>query len=388
MHPLFRDAKALEQSIIGWRRTLHANPELSFQEYETSAFIRQRLAEMGIPFRVMADTGVVAHIGTGERCVALRADIDALPIHEETGLPFASRNAGVMHACGHDAHTAMLLGAAQLLKQREHTLNGVVKLIFQPGEEKVPGGASIMIREGVLEDPVPEMIFGQHVNPAAPVGNAAFVAGRMMASADELYWTIHGKSGHAAQPHLAVDPIIVAAHLITQLQTIVSRTLNPFEPGVLSVTAVHGGTVTNIIPETVEMKGTLRSMDLVWRERAISLIEEYSRSLAAAMGAQCDANVLRGYPPLINDEGATAFARDAARNLIGHDDVTAFEPKMWGEDFAYYAQKIPACFWMLGVRSPERDEAPGLHNCKFVVDEDALPIGTALMANAALERIG
>ncbi len=388
MHPLLRDARALEHSIIEWRRTIHANPELSFQEYQTSAFIQQQLAGMGIPFHVLAGTGVVAHIGSGDRCVALRADIDALPIQEETDLPFASKNPGVMHACGHDAHTAMLLGAAQILKNREQTLNGVVKLIFQPGEEKVPGGASIMIREGVLEDPVPEMIFGQHVNPAASVGNAAFVPGRMMASADELYWTIHGKSGHAAQPHLAVDPIIVAAHLITQLQTVVSRTLNPFEPGVLSVTSIHGGTVTNIIPETVEMKGTLRSMDLGWREHAIGLIEEYSRSLATAMGAQCEATVLRGYPPLINDDNATSFATDAARSLIGAPSVTPFEPKMWGEDFAYYAQKIPACFWMLGVRSPERDETPGLHNCKFVIDEDALPIGTALMVNAALERIG
>ncbi len=388
MHSLLRDAKAIEQTIVGWRRTIHANPELSFQEYQTSAFIQERLASMGIPFRVLADTGVVAHIGAGDRCVALRADIDALPIQEETDLPFASNNPGVMHACGHDAHTAMLLGAAHLLKEREHALKGVVKLIFQPGEEKVPGGASIMIREGVLEDPVPEMIFGQHVNPAAPVGNAAFVPGRMMASADELYWTIRGKSGHAAQPHLATDPIIVAAHLVTQLQTVVSRTLNPFEPGVLSVTSIHGGTVTNIIPDIVEMKGTLRSMDLHWREHAIGLIEEYSRSLAAAMGAECEATVLRGYPPLVNDNGATAFASDAARALIGSHNVTPFEPKMWGEDFAYYAQKIPACFWMLGVRSPERDEAPGLHNCKFVVDEDALPIGTALMVNAALERIG
>lgn len=388
MHPLLRDAKVLAPSLVEWRRTLHANPELSFQEYQTSAFIQQRLAEMGIPFRVLADTGVVAHIGSGDRCVALRADIDALPIHEETDLPFASKNPGIMHACGHDAHTAMLLGAARMLKDREHSLKGVVKLIFQPGEEKVPGGASIMIREGVLEDPVPEMIFGQHVNPAAPVGNASFVAGRMMASADELYWTIRGKSGHAAQPHLAVDPLIVAAHLVTQLQTIVSRTLNPFEPGVLSVTAIHGGTVTNIIPDIVEMKGTLRSMNIAWREQAIGLIEEYSRSLAAAMGAQCEATVLRGYPPLINDEHATSFASDAARALIGAESVTPFEPKMWGEDFAYYAQKIPACFWMLGVRAPELDETPGLHNCKFVIDETALPIGTALMVNAAVERIG
>lgn len=387
MHTLLREAKELETTIIDWRRTLHKNPELSFQEYQTSAFIQRQLTAMDIPFRVLAETGIVAHIGHGERCVALRADIDALPIHEEADVPFASQNPGVMHACGHDAHTSMLLGAARMLKQREDSLGGIVKLIFQPGEEKVPGGASIMIREGVLENPTPEMIFGQHVNPAAPVGNAAFVAGRMMASADELYWTIHGKSGHAAQPHLAIDPIVVAAHLITQLQTIVSRSLNPFEPGVLSVTAIHGGTVNNIIPEAVEMKGTLRSMNLEWREQAIANIENYSRTLAATMGATCDVTVLRGYPPLINDEHATAFARDAARSLLGDSSVTPFEPKMWGEDFAFYAQTIPACFWMLGIRAPELSETPGLHNCKFVIDEEALHIGTALMAHAALTRL-
>lgn len=381
------NAKALEPAIINWRRTLHKNPELSFREYETSAFIQQQLADMGIPFRVLAETGVVAHIGKGDRCIALRADIDALPIQEETDLPFASQNPGVMHACGHDAHTAMLLGAAQILKQQEHSLNGVIKLIFQPGEEKIPGGASIMIREGVLEDPVPEIILGQHVNPAAPVGNASFVAGRMMASADELYWTVHGKSGHAAQPHLSVDPIVIAAHLVTQLQTIISRNLNPFEPGVLSVTSFHGGTVTNIIPEAVEMMGTLRSMNLEWREDAIARIENYSRILATTMGGSCDVNVLRGYPPLINDEQTTIFAREAARDLLGHSNVTPFEPKMWGEDFAYYAQKIPACFWMLGIRSPHVEETPGLHNCRFVVDENALHIGTALMVNAALTRL-
>lgn len=381
------DAKSLESTIIDWRRMLHRNPELSFHEYQTSAFIQQRLTDMGIPFRVMAKTGVVAHIGQGDRCIALRADIDALPIQEESDVPFASQNPGIMHACGHDAHTSMLLGAAQILKQHEQSLNGVVRLIFQPGEERIPGGASIMIREGVLEDPVPELILGQHVNPAAPVGTVSFVSGRMMASADEVYWSIQGRSGHAAQPHLAVDPIVIGAHLVTQLQTIISRNLNPFEPGVLSVTAFNGGTVTNIIPETVEMMGTLRSMNLEWREDAIARIENYSRTLAETMGGSCDVRVLRGYPPLINDEQATAFARNAARSLLGQTSVTEFEPKMWGEDFAYYAQHIPACFWMLGIRSPLLDETPGLHNCRFVVDENALHIGTALMANAALTRL-
>lgn len=388
MHELLREAVDIQPTLVAHRRTLHQNPELSFKEYQTSAFIQKTLAEMDIPCSVVAETGVVAHIGAGNRCIALRADIDALPIQEESGVQFASQNPGVMHACGHDAHTSMLLGAAHILKQRESELGGVVKLLFQPGEEKLPGGASIMIKEGVLKDPQPERIFGQHVNPEAPVGDVGFCSGPMLASADELYWTIKGRSGHAAIPQNAVDPILIAAHLITQLQAVISRLRNPFDPGVLTVASIRGGNATNVIPDQVEMMGTLRAMDQEWREQAHEAIERLTHSLCTAMGAECDYTGLLGYPPLINDEQTTAFARATAQNIAGVSGVSTFAPKMFAEDFSYYAQEIPGTFWMLGIRSPEKSGAPGLHNSKFVIDEDALPIGAALLASMALESFG
>lgn len=394
-HDLLKAAHAAHEQMRSMRRSLHRNPELSFQEYETSKFIQVRLAELNIPFQVMAETGVVAHIGAGDRCMALRADIDALPIHEESGVEYASTKPGVMHACGHDAHTAMLLGAAQILKEREtargaSALGGVIKLIFQPGEEMSPGGASIMIREGVLQNPRPEAIFGQHVNPDATCGTAAFVGGMMLASTDELYWKLHGKSGHAAQPHNATDPVLMAAHLITQLQTLIARRLNPFAPGVLSVCSIHGGHATNVIPDVVELSGTLRSMNQAWREEALRAIEAHSLALAASPlygDGHCELSIVRGYPPLINNDETTAFARTAAQHLIGAVNVEDFEPKMWGEDFAYYTHEIPGTFWMLGIRPPHLEATPGLHNSKFIVDENALPIGAALLANAALTRL-
>ncbi|MES2766795.1 MAG: M20 family metallopeptidase [Bacteroidota bacterium] len=382
-HTFLQRAKEIEQVMIKHRRTLHENPELSFEEHETSLYIRNALKDLNIDFKVMGETGVVATVGKGSRCVALRADIDALPMSEETDLPFASTKQGVMHACGHDAHTAMLLGAAQILKENETSLNGTVKLIFQPGEEKVPGGASILIKEGVLNDPAPEVIFGQHVNPDAPAGIASFVAGNMMASADELYWTICGRGAHAAQPQKGSDPIVAASALIMHLQTLISRQRDPLSPGVLSVTAIHGGTVTNIIPEEVILKGTLRSYDNDWREETLEKIQEHSEMIARLHGCGCDFKPLRGYPPLINDTAATHFAKSSAIELLGENSVTDFEPKMWGEDFAFYAQQIPACFWMLGVRPLDKDEMPGLHNPKFTPDESAFAVGCALMASAA-----
>jgi amidohydrolase len=379
------NAHDISTEIINNRRHLHQNPELSFVEFNTSKFIQNELSKMGIPFTVMATTGVIAHIGSGERCVALRADIDALPIEEETGLEFTSQNKGVMHACGHDAHTAMLLGAAKLLKSQENELAGVVKLIFQPGEEKVPGGASILIKEGVLENPKPEVIFGQHVFPGNTVGESSFVGGNMMASADELYWTIRGKGCHAAQPHQGTDPILVAAELIIHLQAIITKMRNPLAPGVLAITSIHGGNVTNIVPDIVELKGTLRSFDNEWRHTALAEIKKRSEMLAEMHGATCEFSPLLGYPPLVNNSTAVDFARKTAESMFGTNSVTDFEPKMWGEDFSFYAQKIPACFWVMGVRPRELNEMPGLHNAQFTPDEGALESGTALLATVATE---
>ncbi len=380
-------AQALFPEMQETRRHLHRHPELSFEEYETSAFIQQRLQELNIPYRVVATTGVVAHIGSGDRCVALRADIDALPITEETGLPYASERPGVMHACGHDTHTTMLLAAAQLLKEREADLPGVVKLLFQPGEEKTPGGASIMIAEGALEDPVPSMIFGQHINPDAPFGQLSFVSGPMMAAADELYFTVKGYGAHAAQPHLGRDPIFAASGLVHHLQSLITKHRNPLHAGVLTITAFHGGHATNVIPDTVTMKGTLRSFDQSWREEAWAFLETATRDYCALHGCEGSIEISKGYPPLVNDEGATRFAREVATEVFGDDRVTDFEPKMWAEDFAYYSQHMPGCFWMLGGRPRELDTMPGLHNPRFAPQEDAMITGATLLAEVAVRAL-
>ena len=385
MNDILQAAHNRMPSIIQDRRHLHHNPELSFQEYDTCAYISKRLESMNIKHSIIAQTGIVALIGKGKRCIALRADIDALPIEEDTNLEFASCKPGIMHACGHDAHTAMLLGAASILKDHESTLNGVVKLIFQPGEEKVPGGASIMVAEGALDNPKPEVIFGQHVYPDATCGDIQISIGPTMASADELYITIHGKGAHAAQPHQGIDPIIIASELILHLQALVTKMRNPLLPGLLGITSIHGGSATNIIPDTVELKGTLRSFDPEWRELAIRKIQEHTEQLCAMHEAKCEVKILRGYPALNNHEGAARFAILTAQRLIGDSQVTDFEPKMWGEDFAFYGQHIPAAFWMLGVRPHDQVSMPGLHNAQFTPDEQSLPIGAAMMAKTAID---
>jgi amidohydrolase len=378
-------------SIYDWmvetRRHIHRNPELSFQEHETCAFICRELTSMGIEHKVVATTGVVAHIGSGDRCVALRADIDALPILEETNLDYASTNPGVMHACGHDTHTTMLLAAARILKQRESELKGIVKLVFQPGEEKTPGGASIMIAEGALNDPKPEIIFGQHIYPDAPCGQVQFVAGPTLASCDELFWTIRGYGAHAAQPHKGKDPILAATGLVQHLQALVTKHRNPLIAGLLNVTSIHGGTATNIIPDVVEMKGTLRSFDNTWREFAWQYLEEQTAAYCALHGCQGEIAIVKGYPPLINDHNAVGFARSVAESVVGAEMVTDFEPKMWAEDFAYYSQIMPACFWMLGGRPHDLDSMPGLHNAKFAPDEQAMITGTSLLVESAISYL-
>lgn len=385
MNDIITRVRELFPTLVETRRHLHRHPELSFQEFETSAFIKRRLDELGIAHRSVAGTGVVAHIGNGDRCVALRADIDALPITEETGLDYASTRPGVMHACGHDTHTTMLLAAAQVLKEREASLHGVVKLLFQPGEESAPGGASMMIADGALQDPVPSMVFGQHVYPDAPVGELSFVSGPMMAAADELYWTITGFGAHAAQPQQGRDPIMAATGLVHHLQTLITKRRNPLHAGVITVTSIHGGTATNIIPDVVEMKGTLRSFDQAWREEAWRFIEEQSAAYAALHGCTCTVDIRKGYPPVVNDEAAVAFARNVAASVTAN--VTDFEPKMWAEDFAFYTQVAPSCFWTLGVRPQGATTMPGLHNPRFAPEEEAMITGASMMVSVAVEAL-
>jgi amidohydrolase len=369
--------------LVELRRHLHRFPELSFKEVETSNFISEHLTSMGIAHTRMATTGIVAHIGAGDRCVALRADIDALPIHEETGLPYASERPGVMHACGHDTHTAMLLGAARILKEREADLGGVVKLIFQPGEELSPGGASLMIADGALENPRPEIMFGQHIYPDAAAGTLQFVAGPALASADELYWTIQGFGAHAAQPHKGNDPLLAATGLVHHLRSLITSRRNPLHPGVLTITSIHGGSATNIIPDVVELKGTLRAFNNEWREFAWTWLEEQTRAYCALYECEGNLNIVKGYPPLINDEHAVSFARTVAQTVVDPSAIDNFEPKMWAEDFAFYSQQMPVCFWMLGGRPLDMDAMPGLHNAAFAPAEEAMVIGTTLLVASA-----
>lgn len=376
-------AKDYTADAVAIRHHLHAHPELSYQEFETSAYIQRQLTEYGIPFTVMATTGVVGIIegkNPQSRIIALRADIDALPITEENQVPYKSRNEGVMHACGHDVHTTCLLGAARILNELRNEWEGTVKLIFQPGEERNPGGASIMIREGVLENPVPEAIFGLHVHPQMEVGKLSFRSGKVMASADEIYMTIKGKGGHAAAPHWTTDTVLVASHIIVALQQIVSRNSSPFSPSVLSICSIQGGHTTNVIPSEVKLMGTFRSMDESWRFRAHELIEKQARAIAEGMGAEIDFRIDVGYPNVYNHEGLNDIARDLAETFMGKEKVSETELRMGAEDFGYYSQRIPGCFYRLGTGNIDKGIISGVHTPTFNVDESAIPIGMGIMA--------
>ena len=376
-------AKDFTADAVAIRHHLHAHPELSYQEFETSAYIQSQLTAYGIPHTVMATTGVVGIIegkNPASRIVALRADIDALPISEENQVPYRSRNEGVMHACGHDVHTTCLLGAARILQELKNEWEGTVKLIFQPGEERNPGGASIMIREGVLENPKPEAIFGLHVHPQMEVGKLSFRSGKVMASADEIYITIKGKGGHAAAPHWTTDTILVASHLIVALQQIVSRKSNPFSPSVLSICSIQGGHTTNVIPAEVKLMGTFRTMDESWRFKAHELIEQQARAIAAGMDADIDFRIDVGYPSVYNHEGLNLIAKNLAETFMGQEKVEDTELRMGAEDFGYYSQHIPGCFYRLGTGNIDKGIISGVHTPTFNVDESAIPIGMGIMA--------
>ncbi len=376
-------AKDYAPEFIEIRRYLHAHPELSYQEFETSGYVQEKLRQFGIPFKVKATTGVVGLVqgkDPGSRVIALRADMDALPILEENDIPYRSQNEGVMHACGHDVHTTCLLGAARILNETKDSWHGTVKLIFQPGEEKNPGGASLMIKDGVLEDPRPAAIFGLHVHPGLAAGKMSFRSGQVMASADELYITVKGKGGHAASPHLCVDPILIASHLVTSLQQLLSRNNNPHNPSVLSITAFNGGTTTNVIPNEVKLKGTFRAMDEEWRFRAHGLIRTLCTQLVQSMGAEIDLHIDVGYPSVYNDEALNELAKQKAANYAGDSNVEETEKRMGAEDFGYYTQLIPGCFYRLGVMNEEKGIVSGVHTPTFNIDESAIETGMGMMA--------
>ena len=376
-------AAAYKDEFIGIRRHLHANPELSYQEFETSRFVQEKLTEMGIPFTIMATTGVVGIIegaSPASRVIALRGDMDALPITEANDVAYKSTKPGIMHACGHDVHTTCLLGAAKILQETKAEWEGTVKLIFQPGEEKNPGGASIMIREGVLQNPAPQGIAALHVHPGLPVGKVSFRGGTVMASADELYITITSKGGHAAAPQLTADTILIASHLIISLQQIISRNNNPFNPSVLSITSFQGGATTNVIPSEVKLMGTLRCMNETWRKEAHALITKHVTELCATMGAVGQVHIDVGYPTVLNNPQLTSKAWRLAENYMGAANVEETEMRMGAEDFGYYAQQIPACFFRLGVMNEAQNITSGVHTPTFNVDENAIETGMGMMA--------
>ena len=379
------------QEVVARRRHLHTHPELSFQEFNTSLYVKTALNEMGITWQEMANTGVVALIKgdlPSAAVVALRADMDALPIKEANNVDYKSVNDGVMHACGHDVHTSSLLGTAKILVAMKADFGGTVKFIFQPAEEKLPGGAHQMIKEGVLQNPSPQAVLGQHVMPSLPVGKIGIHPGKYMASSDELYITIKGKGGHGAQPQQNIDPVVISAQVIVALQQLVSRVADPRIPTVLSFGKVIANGATNIIPDQVYIEGTFRTMDESWREIAKQKMQQMAIGIVESMGASCDFQIVNGYPFLINEDNLTAQIRVFAEDYMGKEQVVDLDIWMAAEDFAYYSHEVDSCFYLLGVGNEERGINSALHTPTFDVDEKAMETSTGLMAYLALKQLG
>ena len=391
MQEIKRLANEIHTSVIENRRHLHAHPELSFQETETSAFVKARLDEMGIQWQPMANTGIVALIAgdkASDNVIALRADMDALPIAELNKVDYVSKNDGVMHACGHDVHTSSLLGTARILQSITNKFGGTVKLIFQPGEERLPGGASLMIKEGILQSPQPSAVIGQHASPVVDTGKIAIRKGKFMASMDEIFLTVHGKGGHAAQPHMNVDPVLITAEIIVALQQIVSRLANPLIPTVLSFGKLVGNGAINVIPDEVNVEGTFRTVDENWRAEAHERIQTISQKIAKSMGGTCEIKIVRGYPFLVNEEKLTERIHAFAVEYLGKENVLEADMWMAAEDFAWYSQVVSSCFYLLGIANKTKGIMSSLHTPTFNIDEESLAISTGLMAYIAVKQLG
>ena len=387
---IISQSKKIHQWIVEKRRTIHRHPELMYEEFETSKLVQETLKDLRIPFQKdIAITGVVGIIGSGEEpCIALRADMDALPIHEETDVDFKSEIDGKMHACGHDCHTAMLLGAARVLKENEHKINGTIKLIFQPAEEGGAGG-KMMREQGVLLDPKVQQIFALHVAGTIPVGTLASREGTLLAATSSIKILVKGKGGHAAAPHHTNDPVVTGSKIIVELQTLVSRELNPLEPGVISITMANAGSAFNVIPSTMELQGTIRSLTIEGVSNLQTRVKEVAQSIAKAN--RCEAEVSfpgNDYPPTINDAGCWQLGKSAAKEILGEENLIEMpDPIMGGEDFAYYTEEVPGCFSFLGVGNPDIDAVYDVHHPMFKVDEKALSLGTAIHVNTALKAL-
>ena len=385
-------ARKYSSDIITDRRHLHQNPELSFEEFETCKYVAAKLKQFNIETQEgIAKTGVVALVkgkNPDKKTIALRADMDALPIIETNTVPYKSKKEGVMHACGHDVHTSSLLGTARILNELKNEFEGTIKFIFQPGEEKIPGGASLMIKDGVLENPAPLNILGQHVAPAIPAGKVGFRPGMYMASADEIYITVKGKGGHAAMPDKLIDPVLIASHIIISLQQIISRNCDPKTPAVLSFGKVIANGATNVIPDEVKIEGTFRTLNEDWRREAKKKIKKMAEGIAETMGGIAEVTILDGYPFLKNTPELTLRMKQAAVDYLGADNVIDLDIWMAAEDFAYYTQKIDACFYRLGVRNETKGITSGVHTPTFNIDEDALELGAGLMAWLAVKELG
>ncbi len=380
-----------KNDTLDMRRHIHANPELSFKEFNTVKYVQEKLESFGLTeFEPIANTGLIAYIkgkNPDKKVIALRADMDALPIFEANDVSYKSKNEGVMHACGHDVHTSSLLGAARIIQELSTEFEGTVKLLFQPGEELLPGGASIMIKEGALQNPAPENIVGQHVMPLIDAGKVGFRSGMYMASADEIYLTIKGKGGHAAMPEMFTDPIVIASQIIVALQQIVSRNASPKIPSVLSFGKFNANGATNIIPEVVEIAGTFRTMNEEWRAEAHQKIKKLAEGMADSMGAECICDIKVGYPYLENEPVLTDKLKSYAVDYMGEENVIDLDLWMAAEDFAYYSQETNASFYRLGIRNEEKGITSGLHTPTFNIDEVALETGVGLMAYMTLKQM-
>ena len=388
-HKIKDESKSISDWIINIRRELHEHPELMYEEFKTSELIRRELDKLDIPYKhPIAETGVLASIGNGNGpCVALRADMDALPIHEETDVPFRSKIDGKMHACGHDCHVSMLLGAAKLLKEKENKINGTVKLLFQPAEEGGAGG-KLMREEGALKDPAVERIFGLHVWPQMPSGQIGSREGTFLAATSSLSLTVKGVGGHAAVPQLTKDPVLTSARIITNLQSIISRELDPLDSGVVSITVINGGNASNVIPSDVNVKGTLRSLTMDGLKELQKRVKEIAEGIAQTHGCEAIVEYVgNDYPPTVNDSDMWKFAKKIGIELLGNENVSDLDAVMGGEDFAYYTEKVKGCFVVLGMNNPDIDATYSVHHPMFKADEDALHIGTTLHTIFALKSL-